>query len=494
MINKFKTFKWALLFIILAELLSLSGYLLPNVNKAVFILIVIITLFVSLKDLKYGIYILLAELVIGSKGYLFYWETDQAAVSIRIALWLIIMSVWIAKALRYRQGLQFLKSRFKYYWLALFVGVVLAGLGGLASGNNYSNIFFDANNWLYLAIIFPIYQLFNEKKLKILWQVVMAGVSWIAIKTYILLFFFSHNLFSANSVLYGWVRNSGIGEVTMTQSGFFRIFFQSHIFIVLAVFGILLLLAMAVKKSDKKRIIKYSIGLTLLISLVITSLSRSFWAGSLIGLMIFWPLSISIYKLKLKKFLSVNGLIVLSGLMSLILIAAIIKFPYPEPVADFSATTLIDRANLTTEAAASSRWSLLPELWKSIKHNPVSGQGFGATVTYISSDPRVVQNTADHSYTTYAFEWGWLDIWLKFGLWGLLAYLALIIKLVHDGLIKRSSKQPLVLAWTMGLAVLAVVHIFTPYLNHPLGLGYLILASLIIDISGENKPEQLTLV
>ena len=54
------------------------------------------------------------------------------------------------------------------------------------------------------------------------------------------------------------------------------------------------------------------------------------------------------------------------------------------------------------------------------------GRGFGATVTYQTRDPRILADNGSGEYTTYAFEWGWLDIWLKLGIFGLAAYFLLI--------------------------------------------------------------------
>jgi UDP-N-acetylmuramoyl-L-alanyl-D-glutamate--2,6-diaminopimelate ligase len=48
---------------------------------------------------------------------------------------------------------------------------------------------------------------------------------------------------------------------------------------------------------------------------------------------------------------------------------------------------------------------LLPILFDGVKRHPVLGSGFGATVTYKSSDPRVVAATGG-VYTNYAFEPG----------------------------------------------------------------------------------------
>lgn len=168
-------------------------------------------------------------------------------------------------------------------------------------------------------------------------------------------------------------------------------------------------------------------------------------------------------------------------MLSLILIIAVIKFPLPRAYGGFSAPDLLQQraTALANEAGAASRWQLLPVLWQKIKTAPVLGRGFGATVTYKSSDPRVLAASPGGLYTTFAFEWGWLDVWLKLGLFGLLAYLALFIKLIKDGLKINSS---LSLSLAVGLIILAAVNIFSPYVNHPLGIGYIILVAAFMEM------------
>ena len=103
-----------------------------------------------------------------------------------------------------------------------------------------------------------------------------------------------------------------------------------------------------------------------------------------------------------------------------------------------------------------------------------------------TSDPRIVASNATGKYTTYALEWGWLDIWLKLGLFGFLAYLLLIGKILKSGFMflensEDAKKRNITLGLVIGLIVIMCVNIFTPYLNHPLGIAYLIFMSVIID-------------
>jgi O-antigen ligase len=489
-----KIFKRAFLFIFLAELFSLFGYLLPNFNKAAFLIIILLTLILSLYKLEYGIWIVLAELFIGSKGYLFFFEYGGLVVSIRIVLWLIVMSVWAGKVITNwlktkKLDIPFLKSSYSPYFFILFLSIVWGLINGILNNNEFNNLFFDFNNWLYFALIFPAFSIISEKKnINGILQIFIASIIWLALKTFFLLFAFSHNLIGVVSELYRWVRITGVGEITQMQGGFYRIFFQSHIFVLIGFFIFLFLLSDKIINNslfkNKNIFFLLSCCLVILLSVIIISFSRSFWVGFAFGLLLFYAYLIW-QKIQWKKVLQISNFIIVCAIISFIIIVVTVKFPYPSPTGGFSTTGLLSKraSQLTGEAALSSRWELFPKIWQEIKRTPILGQGFGTTITYKSSDPRVLKTSPTGEYTTYAFEWGWLDIWLKLGLFGLLAYLVIIMKVYFRGLIQQNNNEEsrINLGLIIGLAVVTVVSIFSPYLNHPLGIGYLIIVSAILN-------------
>ena len=530
-----KNYKNIIFIIILAEILSFLGYYYQPVNFIAFFVIAILTFVLSLRRLEYGLYILLTELLIGSFGYLFYFETGGFKISLRIALWLIIMSVWLASAIiklakTKKLELAFFRSSYLFYFIALAIFIVWGMISGLLQNNFLSNNFFDANNWFYFLLVFPIFSVLRaDDSIKIIKQIFFASIGWLSVKTIILAYIFSHSFNYFILDLYLWVRRSGVGEITQVVPGFSRIFMQSHIFVLIGFFILLfylLKLTTAIARSapflsssgcpaldaggdtgikkggaqinldsrfrgnDKREMVARNdkksefyicfLLLTLFLSAIIISFSRSFWLGLAAG-GLFISLA-AIFKLKtdIKKFIYFNLMTLGAVILSLALTFLIIKFPYPAPSGGFDATNLLSErvTQIANEAGASSRWQLLPPLWQNIKSSPVLGQGFGATVTYFSSDPRVLATNPKGEYTTYAFEWGWLDIWLKLGIFGLLAYLILLVKIIYDGL-KINSYYSLSLA--AGLFVILAVNITSPYANHPLGIGYLIVIAAIID-------------
>ncbi len=140
-----------------------------------------------------------------------------------------------------------------------------------------------------------------------------------------------------------------------------------------------------------------------------------------------------------------------------------------------------DRLTDLDEAAVRSRWDLLPPLGREIIKHPIIGSGFGTTVTYKSSDPRAVQVNPGGIFTTYAFEWGFLDIMLKIGLTGLIVYLLLIGKIWRSGWRLGQSGEFISFGLLLGLGALLATNFFSPYLNHPLGIGYIILSDIFFQ-------------
>ncbi len=490
-------------FIAVIELMSFFGHIFLDLDHEVFILVVLLTLIFSLRNIKYGVWIILLELFIGSQGYLLHLDIGSVKISLRIALWLVVLSVWFkdylfslwhkkAKRRSIFTNPNFLAIANFPYFLLLFIFVILGAAIGFGHGNEFQNIFFDANGWLFFLLIFPFYEAFfntavsGEKPFVPVWRLLAAGTAWICFKTFLLFFFFTHVLpdlsiwhWLLTDELYRWVRDTLIAEITVMPSGFVRIFIQSQIYVLISLFIGLFAVNFywtEIKKSRQAIILVIIAGVALLGTLII-SFSRSFWVGAAAVLIFYAWLTIKKYGWK--KLFSVVALLLISLLLSLALIFAIARFPFPQPSVNFDfAQALGDRAgNLSGEAAVSSRYSLLAPLWQKIANDPLWGDGFGTTVTYRASDPRVLATSLGGSYTTYAFEWGWLDIWLKIGLFGLLAYLLLIGKIIRDGLRLQTWLAD---ALTAGLLIIAIVSFFSPYTNHPLGIGYLLLAAAAI--------------
>jgi hypothetical protein len=482
------------LIIFLLELLSLAGYFFDFLNSAFFIILSIIFLIIAIKSLPSALLIIFAELFIGSKGYLFYFDFDGILISIRLMLFLIIMSVWlyviisklIKKELNFKKILNDLsKNIVLKFLIALLLIIFLAIINALIRGNSFHNLFFDLNGWLFFALLFPLFTIeLGDFKEKII-AVFLAATAWLSVKTLVLLYLFSH-LGPMLSDIYRWVRISGVGEITMMPGNFYRIFIQSQIFVLA---GIIIALVLILKNKSKQKSFFLHIYSILLIATTIIGMSRSNWLGLGLTLILFFITYTLFYLRPFKIYFNYLLRILGTVILSVLLIFFIVKIPWPSIGLDVNTmASLRDRTgNIESEAGAASRWALLPAMLTEIKTAPIFGKGFGTTVSYRSSDPRVLEANPDKLYTTYAFEWGWLDVWLKLGIFGLLAYAGIFAIMITQSLIDYFKEKKLeYLGIACLMVLLATVNFFSPYLNHPLGIGYLLLVVYIAQHTMHN--------
>ncbi len=459
-----KLFWVSFVLIIISEALSFAGFYNQWITTIAASVVVIAALALSLKNTAFGFILLILELLIGSQGYLLYFNVFGERLSLRIALWIVVMGVWIA-----RRKFESLKNQWPL--LALCIVIALASLNGYLKGNDLSLIFDEGKRWFYILALFPLATVFkNKEERSYLFTAVTAGIGWICLKTLILLYIFSHGLEIGDQV-YAWTRYNLLGEITRLPNGFFRVFLQSQVFSILAFFYALILFL-------KNKKFWYGIFASINLAVIIISLSRSFWLGTAVAGLCLAVVAVIILRPKLKK---VGATLIYSGgiiLVSLVLLIAAVLFPIPQPLFGLDPSLLKDRAT-EFEAGAASRWALLPIMWQSISERPIEGQGLGKKLTYITSDPRVRQSSPTGEYTTNAFEWGWFDIWLKLGIFGIIIYMWFLFDLGKILFLRLKEGNLMSYAALASLIALVTLHFFTPYLNHPLGFGFIALLFIL---------------
>ncbi len=504
---RLKTLKFSLLFaaFFLATILSFFGFLFPGAEKLMFSILLLIALAAAFYRLEYGLLILSAELFVGSFGYLFSWPLGAFTLSWRMVLWASVLLAFSLKFLGqlfkdggknvYWQRLKHFSLAKYFALLALFVLIAL--INGLARGHSLNLVFSDFNAWLFFLLLFPVVAVYGsaggattrsggedgeEQEQKNRFQrlalVFLAAALWLGLETLGLLFIFSHNL-PAGPEIYAWLRKTLLGEMTLSAYGWPRVFMQSQIF---PLIGLILIFWRQraygfFRTFLSGRSLVFFILAALFWSTALISLSRSFWAG----LTVAFIFSLIFIWRRFSCPLSAKGLawLLLSAVVGFLLLYLAATFPYPRPGA--FRPEFLERLSNTEEAAATSRWSLLPALSAEIAKTPLFGQGFGATVTYFSRDPRVLAQNPTGLYTTYAFEWGYLGLWLKLGLLGLFTYFWLLFKVVIAGFKKKPSPSPyLSPGLASGIIFLAAINVFSPYLNHPLGIIFLLISSCLI--------------
>ncbi|PIS05035.1 MAG: hypothetical protein COT81_03190 [Candidatus Buchananbacteria bacterium CG10_big_fil_rev_8_21_14_0_10_42_9] len=478
----FKPFKLALFYIAILELLSWLTWGNKWLHQFIFILILLVTFEVYKKSKINGLLIILAELFIGSFGRLYVYEFGSINIPIRYALFLIIILpfYWLnRKPIMSLRWVKIIQRNFFYLNYAVFLALVSLGiiLGLLF---NTSTVLQDANAWGYFALL-PIFLVtVKVKHLPKIIAVLTASVTWLTFKTTVTTFLFSYNLAYLGSPFYRWIRDTRVGEITYISGTLYRVFIQSQIFSLITFFIFLALFLWLYQKSELEKFIRWLIFAIIATSFtVFLSQSRSFWVSGLATLAIFIVYYLFQEKLNLKKlFFVISFLIVLiffNGSM-------IYVFTGTPPIQVIKARV----ENIGQEPGGSSRRNQLLPLINEIKKRPFFGHGFGKQITYESNDPRVRALTTNGQYTTYAFELAYLDVALKIGLLGLLAYLILLgyigFKLFLISL-ADNTYRPIYIGLLFGLVALVSAHAFTPFLNHPLGIGYVLILSAIVSNS-----------
>lgn len=483
---RFKPFASILAIMLAVVMVSWLVYGQAYWNSWACVSIMLVVFSLSCYKLEYGVYAIVMELVIGSQGHLL---DLRPGISLRTGIFLVVCLATIIQMIRQRQ-IAFFQTQFWKWYLALMISIAGGVMVGLLYHNNLANIFFDVNGYLFIGFIFPVSQAIHRREqfLTII-TIIFTGLTLLLVQTLGIIFMYSHLTTFQYYIpaLYRWMQDFHISEITKFDNGFSRVFFQSDMYVLYAFF--IGLAGLTVKARWQTYILT---GLAVL--LIFLSYSRSFWVATVITFCLFliyyrvqWSYSIgSLGKLAL----TVIGLFI-SGYMFTL---AIIHLPLFTSTADISVNSLLTERTdqFTSDAAAGSRMALLGPLFSTNLQYPLFGHGFGATVTYQSQDPRLLtEKNPTGSYTTFSFEWGYLDLWLKLGLIGCIVYLLFLSKTVRQArhtISQLTNKQDrtILIGATFGLVSLIFVHGLTPYLNHPLGISWFVLVTQLCFIYAKS--------
>ncbi len=495
--------------------LSFFGYLWPWVNLVMCLAIVSLALFFAFRSPPALLGLFFAELILGGKGYLFSLSLGSYLLSLRQALFVIVMIAFTWSLLRERK-VRFFQTPFAWSSLPFFLAVLFGAIFGWFR-HPHLVWFHDVNGYLALAVLFALAQLLrSSSSLRVLRHFLIPSVAALVLFTLLLSAIFSTVYYrpgfvKATSVsedqlaklgqgdrdqarlgqsvgmtpdvvrvdwsdvsderplLYRWVRDTGTAEVAYLGQRMFRVFTASHLFLAAAfVFMFALLTGRPLRFSSSHVFLwalLFALGLALLVSF-----SRSLWFGTAIG-------SLAVLLASgWRSFLRVSS----TFLILVIIIGGLLSLVYPGGI-----QVLQERFQSSTtssgELAATNRLQLLPEVMRSITAHPWIGNGFGTSVTFQS----LVAGTDEVEYIrVYLFEWAYLDLIAKIGCIGFAAMLIWLTRglSVLWQFFRRSTGDYRLLGIGAFGAVLVLIaaNVFTPYLNHPLGLSLLALAWMSI--------------
>jgi hypothetical protein len=452
-----------------------------------FVLTLVVTAITS-RHLDLGIYLMFIELFSNPHGGLISAPISGFTFSLRMAVFTGVMLGWVIGMATKRYAINIRDHRLK-----LFALLALAALWGMITGalsQDIRQVFADGNAYLYLLYLLPIVSVrWDEIKKHNLIQILAAGGIWIALVSLGLLYTFTH---FGNNILtpaYSFFRDVRMAEITLLEGGVYRVFIQSQLFSM--VFGFFLLTSLGAKIKKQ-----YIIGIAaIILSVIVLAFSRSFWVGLMPTLLFLLGTLIYTHRPTIKQYIRFSATSIGAIIASVILLFVVVLFPLPNK--DVAGLALFDslkgRTTESSDAAVSSRWNLLTPMVGDILKQPIWGYGFGKEVTFQTDDPRARAINPDGTWTTYAMEWGWLELWLKMGILGPIAFIYAGYGLFKDLWNYMGSKQSwLGAALIGGLIFIFATHIFSPYLNHPIGLGYMLF--LIPFLSIKKQPESISAV
>lgn len=504
-------------------LLSFIAFSYPTLH--VFLVVVFLVGFaiLALRAFPAALIILFAELVIGNKGALFSVPVGGTIIGIRLALFAIVIGLWFVHAARSHKLFALRSTPYGLPWL-LFLVVLAAGVihGYLRAPS--ALVYFDANGYLFYLALLPLsLVLFEVRWWHRLLSVLLGASTAIAVLTLFISLSFS-TLFNAGdftsatsiteeqklalqgevtedgllaqttdrsadkiyldedegggmTAVYRWLRDTGNGEVSFIGSVFFRVFFTSHVFLFLVFLW--LFAKVGFQGAPWSPDARFFTGLLLLDSAaMVVSFSRSLWAGVIFGVCV--TIALFPKKARIRSVAALLSVIVLATL------AVTLFFPQ---VGQIFLDRLVSLVRPTQELAASTRLSLLAPIWERIQERPLAGWGFGTTVSFLAPIPGT---DIVETIKVYLFEWSYLDLMVKTGSIGLGIFLLFLGSAVREAVRAfRLLHTPETITLLAGMTFLILTHVTTPYLNHPLGIGALLLlmAGALFMTHAHAKPQ-----
>ncbi len=491
----------------------LAGVVLHTAASAVVLgMVGVVVAVTTWKRLEWGLAIALFEIVIGAHGHLVAYTAYGFPVSLRMVVFIAVMGGWFLGLLQKKWTVRFVPSR-DLPFLVLFIAVAYGIVRGLVLQQGIVGLIDDANSYVTLGYLLPLASvIWMQDNRRLFLTTLFTGTLWVSLFTFALTFIFTHISQSNIWEMYVLVRDTRMFEVTLLSSPgwlanslvggdwYFRVFSQAQIFAPLFLF--ILSSAIFLLRTGKKERVPVWIWVwcACFFGAFLQSLSRSFLVGFIAGAFVLF----GYWLLGGKESWRTWGVVARrkTALLGSFVIAAaalwvFVSFPIPARPDLTNSPFYRGDHDDTRSLAVSSRWNMLNPMLDAIAEAPILGEGFGKELTYISDDPRIKEMTGGTGkLTTYRFEWGFLDAWIKMGIFGIIAYSwifgALVVQVGKNirsqGIWSLGAVRErwLEVGLVSGVVMIYATHMFTPYLNHPIGLMYLLLVAFMISWKGSN--------
>ena len=375
-----KPFRFALLGFAGLIVLSMIGYFL-HVSLLILGVLGLVALVATFRKCEYGLAIALLELLSNAHGYILADSIGSVRISARMVIFLGVFLGWGIAILFRRASMRLNDVRYiPFFLLALAIGV--GGIVGLMH-RPAMEVFQDGNAYLYLLYILPIVNVsWDSLKQRVVLQILAASTVYTTVMSLYILYAFTHLSQSFLRVMYVYLRDIRFAEMTNIGMGMYRIFEQTQVFAV--VFGFILLERVFREQKKKNRWMAIGI-LSCVFASILVGMSRSFLIGFVAAMLILMAWLIVGSKTSLRNwFLGISSIFASMAIAITVIYATVIfPFPHTRAAGEYLTGVFGERA-IGTDVAVSSRWNLLHPMLDLIKEDPIFGNGFGQTVTFIT--------------------------------------------------------------------------------------------------------------
>lgn len=438
-------------------LASLAGFFQPIFEDIVFLLPMSIMVFLAFWRFNYAILFFLGEFLFLQAGHFF----ELGGISLRLVFLIFLIGFWFFKTVIRKEPIIFFQSPVMPFLVVFSFFILFSILRGYFS-NDKILVIRDGIAYSFFLLVLPLSEFFRKKKNRILFTYILAAaIIGVAVFTLFNLFLYAHQLSQVHDPYYWWLRNVLIGKVTAMAGGFFRIVFPSHLWI-LPIFLVVLSLILDKKNSKyREKLLFFSILMSLVI---LTNFSRVYLLGLGFGLF-FLKIGLS-----WRRWLAACLIILIIFVSEFILLWFLVTGNW------LGAQILFGRMGTVVqpeeELSSLTRLRILPDLKNQIMHNFWLGRGLGSQVSYL--DP-----LSGQMQKTFNIDWGWLEMLLELGFFGLASYIIFLIAVFYSLIrkIKTSieTEKRFYIGLMAGLASLLFVNITGPFLFHPIGIFYQVL-------------------
>jgi len=448
---------------IFTRFFSLFTYNHSFLNGIVTLLIIVLFIYVCIKNLSLAWLILVAELLLDGAGHFFEFK------HLILRTWFlgIFAMFWLYKKIKERR-LEILLPRPLVISLVILIIVIFWSiLQGFIQQHTTLYILQDAILYFFILLFLPALE-FDSPSNKQFFNIIKVFIIGTAFFSIITFFIYATGLGVLKDIYYHWFRNIVAGKITDLGQNFFRIVLPEQLFVV----PLILVLASKLIKENKNKLIWFLI--ILLLTILILNFSRIYFVALAFGMIVL------AYKNSFKEWLRISVLLLLSSIIIFVSLNLLVSKGHSWG-GQILGVKISGATAPEAELSGAIRLAMLPDIFNTIKKHPFLGSGLGTTVSY--ADPLTKEIV-----TRTQFDWGYLEMWAELGLAGLIGFFSYIfILLFYLFKITYSSKENDNRGFLQGLFAGAlsffVINITTPALFQGFGILYFVFLLTLINNS-----------